>query len=278
MRPLLLELGGLKFHAYPSMLALAFLVCTLSAARDGERLAKPVFIPPQGAVWGLLGALFGAKVFWIIQYQEFKNLWRAFLLWEPGLVFYGGLIGGVVGVTTYLYFTDNIDLRIADVLAPYVALGEGITRVGCFLNGCCWGSVCEVPWGVVFPKGSHAHGDHLRDGLISSSAVGSLPVHPTQLYMTAGLVLSFFIMRYCLKRSPFTFAIALQYMFLYGIVRFIVEIYRGDSAYSVYGMTVSQTLSLALFIGSTTAFLIVIAIRRRRSNIPPDEPPEPAEA
>lgn len=268
MHRLLLEIGQLKFHAYPTALSLAFLVCTLLAEREGRRLAKPVTVPPQAAVWALLGALIGAKMFWILQYDDPRELWRAFLLFfgGGGLVYYGGLIGGIASAVAYLLVTKRFDWRIADVAAPYLALGQAITRIGCFLNGCCWGKICGLPWAVQFPRNTHAFDKHVADGILERSAEASLPVHPTQLYTALGLVAACLIMLYTLKRSPFTFAIALQYFFLYGVVRFAVEHFRGDSAESVFGMTVSQTISLALILGSATAYAIIMAVRHKRSN------------
>lgn len=266
MKPLLFELAGLRFHSYNTAMALAFLVCALLAAREGRLLKKPVYIPVQGAVWTLLGGLVGAKVFWILQYSEPKYLLHSFAIWEAGLVLYGGLIGGITGTVIYIRVTKTFDWRIADVVVPYVALAQAITRIGCFLNGCCFGKVCQVPWGVRFRNTGvlNAHESHVEAGLIPSDAEFSLFVHPTQLYMTFGLVVTCLLLRVGLRRKPFTFAVALEYIFLYGVVRFIVEHFRGDSVESVFGMTVSQTISLALVIGSATAFAIVMYVLSKR--------------
>ncbi|MDP7639073.1 MAG: prolipoprotein diacylglyceryl transferase [Candidatus Hydrogenedentes bacterium] len=280
MRPTLLSIGSLEFHAYASFLSLAFLTCTLLASRDGALLKKPVFVPPQGAIFALFGALFGARIYHILQYGTPADLWQFVFVWQSGLVYYGGLIGGVLGALIYLYFTKNIDLRIADCVAPYLAMGEGITRLGCFLNGCCWGKECDanLPWGVVFPKDTlvGAYAKQLEAGLIDSGADLPLPVHPTQLYMTAGLVLICLVLRWFLKRSPFTLSVALGYFFCYGILRFTVEMFRGDSAVSVYGITVSGAVSLGLIVFSSVLYLILEARANRRGGDGDGE--EPAQA
>ena len=85
-----------------------------------------------------------------------------------------------------------------DVAAPAVAIGAAVGRIGCFLNGCCDGTICTLPWGVQFPAGSHAWMRQLNAGLISEAAPLSLPVHPTQLYAAIaafgvlGLLLAYF--------------------------------------------------------------------------------------
>ena len=263
------------------MLALAFLVCTLLAERDGRLLKKPVWVPPQGAVWTLLGALFGSKVFWILQYSEPKYLYHAFFLWEAGYVYYGGLAGGFAGAAIYCYIIDNFDLRIADVCAPFLALGQGIARIGCFLNGCCHGGVCEAPWGVQFPRGSYAWDVHIEAGLIESNVQRSLAVHPTQLYMTIGLVAICLMLRWSVKRSPFTFAVFLQYMFLYGILRGVMEIFRGDPAPLVLGLRVSQTMSVFLIVAALVVYPILHMrsqrLRVEEAETQEDEPGQPEE-
>ena len=275
MHPLLFRIAELRFHSYPTLLAVAFLVATLLAEREGSLLKRPVYVPPQGAVWVLLGALFGAKVFFLIQYSEPKYLWHAFLLWEAGYVYYGGLIGGFTAGVIYCYRIDNLDFRVADACVPFLALGQGIARFGCFLNGCCWGVVCDLPWAVQFPKGGYAHDLHVAENLIDVSAETSLAVHPTQIYTMAGLVAICLILRHNLKRSPFTFAIFLQYMFFYGLLRFTMEIFRGDSARSIYGLTVSQTISLAMVVIALIVYPIGLKLARRKGSSPP-EPPAPA--
>lgn len=261
MHPTLLQIGELKFHAYPTFLAIAFLLGTILAVRDGQRLDPPIYGSTQGGLWVFLGALIGAKAFWILQYSEPKYLYHAFFLWESGLVFYGGLIGGAVALVAYLYYTKLPLLRSADVCAPYLALGEAIVRIGCFLNGCCWGAVAHVPWAVQFPKYSYAFKRQLEDGLIDTSAETALPVHPTQLYMTFGLLMAFVAMKWVFPRRRFDGAIAVMYCFCYGVVRFTVEAFRGDSAYSVGGLTVSQTISVCLFIFALVV-LIIKVVRR----------------
>jgi len=268
MRPLLFQIGSLQFHPYPAMMALAFLVCTLLSARVGRNLKVPVFVPPQGAVWALLGGLFGARVFHTIQFFELKDLWTAFILWQGGLVFYGGLIGGTISTLIYLKVTGYFSKGLADVIAPHVALAEAIVRIGCFMNGCCWGHPTDMPWGVRFPKFSLAYQQQVKDHLIEKGSDLPLAVHPTELYMTVGLVISYFILRWFLNRNPFTFATACGYFFLYGIVRFTVESFRGDSARSVLGLTVSQTISLSFVIGAA----VVYAILERRANRKKVEP------
>ncbi|MDQ1257980.1 MAG: phosphatidylglycerol---prolipoprotein diacylglyceryl transferase, partial [Candidatus Hydrogenedentes bacterium] len=94
------------------------------------------------------------------------------------------------------------------------------------------------------------------------------PLHPTQIYMIVGLVAATLLLKWFLNRKPpFDGAVGLGYLFLYGIVRFTVEIFRGDSERSVFGMTVSQAISLALILGSLTVFAAIMAGRPKMADV-----------
>ena len=269
MHPTLLNIFGMRFHAYATMLAVAFLVGTLSAVRDLNRKDPPIAITTLSGIWAFAGALIGAKAFWIIQYDSIGHLWRVAYFWESGLVFYGGLIGAMVGMFGYLKVAKLPVLPVADACAPYVALGEAITRIGCFLNGCCWGRVSEMPWALSFPRFSPAFDQQVHDHLLTPSAGASLPVHPTQLYMVAGLLIAFGIMVRAARRTHRAGEICVMYFFLYGVVRFTVEIFRGDCARSVFSLTVSQAISLGLMIAGLAGLMVMR--QRKTAAIPVEE-------
>jgi phosphatidylglycerol:prolipoprotein diacylglycerol transferase len=142
-------------------------------------------------------------------------------------------------------------LPVADMVAPFMALAHGIGRVGCFLNGCCWGSLANfhIPWGACYPKAGYGpFREQVLEGLISSDAVQSLPVHPTQLYETIGCLIIFICLLVVYKKHKHAGVVTLTYLMLYGGQRFITEMFRGDSARPLYGLTVSQIFGLSLFV------------------------------
>lgn len=272
MHPTLLELGPFKFHAYTVGLALAFLVGVLGAVRENYKRENPFPVTPAGGVWIFFGALLGAKIYWYIQYggtwtddEGNPYEWhRVFRLWEGGMVYYGGLIGGVVGAIAYFKYVRVPILPMGDIGLPFLPLGHSIARLGCYLNGCCWGYPTSAPTGVTFPRWSLAFRQQVDDGLIERSAAAPLPVHPTQLYESFGLFLIFLVMRFAYKHKKYDGSIMLLYPLLYGILRFTTEAFRGDSARSVMGMTVSQTIGLALFLGAACIYVIMFQTKWRR--------------
>ena len=133
----------------------------------------------------------------------FSSFSEVFRIWEGGIVLYGSGIGAAVGFLLYRLLRPFPVRPIMDTIAPAVALGIAIGRVGCFLNGCCFGDRCEMPWGVRFPgprpgqPGSPPWADQVRSRAIEETASWSLPVHPTQLYSAVdGLILMVLLLAY----------------------------------------------------------------------------------
>ena len=253
MHPLMFSIGtgpyALHFHSYTVMFALAFLAGTLLPVWQNFKREKPFPITTMGGVWIFFGALVGSKVYWWIQYGEWADLkWGLFLI-NGGLVFYGGLIGGVLGGLAYLRWCRAPMGPVADLVIPYVALAHAIGRLGCFLNGCCWGGVTTEPWGVIYPRtGWGAYHEQLVAGLIKKGAQCPLPVHPTQAYEALGCVAIFLLLRVIYSKGTPTGLIVGLYMLFYGMLRFTTEYFRGDSFRPLLGLTVSQLVAFGLMV------------------------------
>lgn len=265
MNPTLLSIGPFDFHAYTVFTAIAFLTGVLLAVRENYKLERPFNVTPAGGVWIFFAALLGAKVYWYFQYgldwvdnEGNPYQWyRVFFLWEGGQVFFGGLIGGVLGGIAYIKWKRVPLLAMGDIGMPFLPLGHCIARFGCFFNGCCWGYPTDGPTGVSFPRNSLAWRQHVEQGLIERSADHSLPVHPTQLYESFGLFCIFLIMRYAYKHKKYDGSVMFLYPLLYGILRFTDESFRGESVRSVFGMTVSQSVALGLFLSAATFYVVM---------------------
>lgn len=245
MRPILFEIYGVPFFAYRSLLAVAFVVCTLLTVRASRTRPGGLEVSPMLGIWAMFGSLVGAHGFFIVQYGNIRDVWRALFVWEGGLVFYGGLFGGLLATALYLKIRNVPFLNAADSAGPYLAIGEAIARIGCLLNGCCWGAVCNLPWAVTFPADSPAFAQHVTDHALPHTASRSLPVHPTQIYMVIGLLIITAVLHRALFRERPAGLVFFGYVFLYGVLRFLVELVRGDSARSVLGLTVSGAISAA---------------------------------
>lgn len=169
-----------------------------------------------------------------------------FKWWETGdfrlqgATFYGGEIFGCLLWATMLFFRRRPVpvLEWFDALAPCIAAGHAIGRIGCFLGGCCYGLPTDLPVGVVFPEGS-----------LPYARYGSVPLHPTQLYEAGLLLLIFLVLMTMPRRGAFP-----RYLILYGAGRFLIEFLRADDRGSIFGIslfTPAQVISLVfIFVGA----------------------------
>ncbi len=255
MRPILFRLPGLglPIFGYGLMLFFAFLgSMNLTAWRARREKLDPEVIYDL-ALWVFLGGLVGARLLYVWQYWNVrvKTLWDVFKIWEGGIVFYGSILGGAIATLLY-WRVRRFPLRpVMDAIAPSLALGIALGRIGCFLNGCCFGDQCDprFPLGVRFPAHSSPWADQVHSGAIAQDAAWSLPVHPTQLYSALdGLILLALLSAYYPLRRRDGEVIGLL-MVTYPITRFLVEGLRNDEGAFFAGLTISQNISIALFLG-----------------------------
>ncbi len=192
-----------------------------------------------------------------------KGFWEIFEIWNGGIVFYGSILGGVVGFEIYRRLHPFPVRPMMDAIAPALAIGIAFGRVGCFLNGCCYGDVCNLPWAVTFPQKSSPWYHQLDLGLISTDALRSLPIHPTQLYSALdGLVLLFLLSAYYPRRKRDGEVMALL-MVTYPVTRFLIEGLRNDEPAFVFGMTVSQAISVVVVLAGLAYWALTFGSFRR---------------
>jgi phosphatidylglycerol:prolipoprotein diacylglycerol transferase len=170
-----------------------------------------------------------------------------------GLSVMGGLPAALGAGAALLAWKQVPILAYMDLMAPSVALGAGITRVGCFLNGCCFGEVCDWPWAVAFPAGS-----------LPDRALGGALVHPTQLYAVLAGFAIFAALLWIDGRSrrPGTTVFAL--VALMGLQRFTIEVFRFHQGFeqAALGVSVYQIVAFGLIVLGTSGILWA---RRRQS-------------
>ncbi len=268
MRPEIFPGLKIPVHGYGLMIVIGFLICTYLATREARRRGLPEFVYDLGLVM-LFSGILGGRLFYYIQYYraEFSDrpLWAFFEIWKGGLVFYGGALGGFLGGLIYLRRRRLPLGECLQVTAPFVPIGMGFGRLGCFMNGCCFGKVCSSDFALklVFPK-MNKHGalsgafeEQLRTGLILESDAAPLPVYPVQLYEAAYDFLLFALLLWYIRGpSPRRGAYPLLFI-LYGVGRFFLEFLRADNARILLGLTISQLFSLGLIMVFLPLFIFL---------------------
>lgn len=247
MYPELFHVGSITIYSYGSMIALGLFLAGALASRK----AAQIQFSPQ-AVFDLmigtaLAGIIGARILYIAEnfaaYAE--NPLDIFRLWQGGLVFHGGMATSTLYVWIFAKRNHKSFLELMDFLVPYVALAHGFGRIGCFLNGCCYGGPFSGKWAAQFPQ---------VDGT----------VHPTQIYSA---VVNFALFLFLIKigeKKNFRGQVMTSYFILYSAVRFVLEYFRGDKPHEIFSFATEVQL-LFIFVFAVSVFVYVL-LRYRKSN------------
>jgi phosphatidylglycerol:prolipoprotein diacylglycerol transferase len=212
------------------------------------------------AIWGSVAALLGARIFYLVQNLSYTYHHPEILLELNGAtVSFGVYLGGVVGIVSYGIFYRISLWKYLDAIASVLGIGPMVGRFACFLNGCDYGTLSNLPWAVQYPKGSFAFYDHLNNGLISSADILSLPVHPVQLYCVLKGIILFVLFSILWKKDLFKPGVLFFLFWMsYAVFRFIIEFFRGDENRGWIGdLSTGQFMSCLIFLGS----IVFIAIK-----------------
>ena len=245
MRPALFHIGsGFPVHSYGFLLAVGMVFGVALAVRRGRSVGIATADTLDLTFYAIVAGLLGARLLYVLMHaSDYARLCagggggRAFgrilsdctavlRFWQGGLAFLGGALLAAL-IVLLSARRKGLGLgNVADVLAPSVSLAHVFGRLGCFLVGCCYGK----PWaaGVHFPPDSVAYEELLARHEIFAGAECTPNLHPTQLYEAGGELLIFVSLLLLWRRRKFPGMVALAYAFAYGILRFLVEVFRDD--------------------------------------------------
>ena len=240
MHPIFFTVGPLTIRWYGVMAAIGFLLATTLITMNRKRANMSENQASTLVFIAIIGGVLGSRITYVIQNWsiQFKdNFSEIFRIDHGGLVFYGGFFLAVGGIIVYCRKSKLDMVRVLDVFTPAMAIGHAMGRIGCFLNGCCFGNVTHSWFGVHYPEGSAA-----------CMKFSGAPVHPVQLYEACGNILLAVVMFILLRRTKRGIPIA-SYLTFYGILRFSDEFFRGDHSYKQLWLgifTPAQTVGLLL--------------------------------
>jgi len=253
MYPTILELGSLAVRSYGVALAAAVLATVWCVEREAKKRGVEGYKIFDLAVIVLLVSILGARLMYVVEHwgSYHHSPLRILMVWEGGLTFLGGLIPGIVVGLLYLRLKGLWFLR--DTIALYLPIGIGITRIGCFLNGCCFGKPTHLPLGVEFPPSSAAGTQFL-----------GISIPPTQLYSSFAAFLIFAGLRWMRKVQPPEGTLFWSFLAFYSSFRFFVDWlrYYEPAAYLSY-LTVNQWLCIVIGIVSGAQLIRIRLLNKR---------------
>jgi phosphatidylglycerol---prolipoprotein diacylglyceryl transferase len=265
-RPYRDETAGksIPIFGFGAMLFIGFIAGAWTAGRRGARIGYSPEVIWDAGIWIFIAGVVGCRIFYCIQYANriFYNfeggqyvlkrlpelVYSAVDLPDGGLVYYGGIPAAVI-VGAWICRKRHLNLLdLGDIVIPSLFLGMAFGRIGCFLNGCCYGDQCSLPWGVRFPMGSVPDIALVLRGWIGADQDFSIRLHPTQLYSSLdGFVLYFLTSSYFPYRARRGAVMALGAL-TYPLTRFAVESLRGDELGQFNtSLTISQWMSIVMF-------------------------------
>jgi phosphatidylglycerol:prolipoprotein diacylglycerol transferase len=253
VHPILFHLGSFPVHSYGVMTALAFVFGLWTATLRAKRVNVSGEVIADVTLWLMLGTILGARTVYVVTYwkDEFAGqpLTEIFAIWHGGLVYYGGLIGASAAGIIYLHLKKLPLWKIADIIAPSIALGSVFGRIGCLLNGCCYGRACSLPWAISFPADNPLHPP-------------TTPVHPTEIYDALLNFALYLFLAWLFRRRKFDGQIFATYLICYAVTRSFVEYFRGDynDAHQHFGLTPAQLVSVPIFV---TGLALAVILSRR---------------
>ncbi|MGB9667858.1 MAG: prolipoprotein diacylglyceryl transferase [Thermosulfidibacteraceae bacterium] len=241
-----INIGFVEIPSYGVMLAIAFIVSLVIASKRAEKEGIEPNLILDLAFWVAFFGILGGRLYFVVEHFNYylQKPWEVFYLWQGGLGIYGALVLGFTAGVFYLKRKGLPFLKVADIAFSVLPIGQGIGRIGCFLAGCCYGSYCEYPIGVIF-----------RDP--RSLAPIGVRIWPTQLFESALCFLIFIYLSFVFNKSKKDGEIMFLYFILYGFVRFVVEFFRGDPRTYLGLISTPQFFSI-LFIIIGIAGLIFI--------------------
>ncbi len=293
MYPILFQYNNLQISTYGFMLMLAFIISNyllkkyLISENVNPKIGEDIIF------YAAIGGIIGSKIFYIIEYYDtgegYNNILGLISMLKgiytlninlfvqgisdfgSGLVFLGGLIGGMITVTIYI-FLNNLKWRlVADWVAPYLILGQGIGRIGCFFVGCCYGHPTTISWLFSFPAGrppttyesfQYNYPDIFSNYVSIFYNPGDfIKVHPTQLYEFALYLLIFFFLLYRRSIKKYDGQIMFEYLFLAGLSRYLVEFLRLNPTYiNFVDLSSAQIISIIMIFISVV--LIILNLKK----------------
>ena len=245
MYPTLIKIGPIAIRSYGLMIAIGLFAALQYLLVKSRKAGITENNITDIVLYLIVSGLVGARLVYVLTNFKFYFLNPAdiFKIWEGGLVFYGGLIAGIITLVVYTRIQKDADFwTIGDLLAPAISLAHVFGRIGCFLAGCCYGKPSMLPWAVKYSNPE-------------SLAPLNVCLHPTQIYESAGNLMIFLALDRFNKTEHKKGQTVFLYMFMYGVLRFVMELFRGDDRGEfLLFMSQGQWISLLLIAASIIAY------------------------
>lgn len=233
MDPVFFYIGSRPIYWYGIMVALGFLACVAHLTILGIREGRSPAFGSDLAFWLMLAGIIGARIAYVMSNINYylQDPWAIIRVDQGGLVYYGGFFGALAAGIIFARMHQMSFFALADYVIPALPLGHAFGRIGCLLNGCCFGKLSSLPWSIYQQDGNR---------------------HPVQLYEAVFNLALYVFLAFIYRRRKRNGEILALYCMIYPVGRFIFEFFRGDERLAWHGLSLAKITSLVLLAAGLT--------------------------
>ncbi|MDD5313223.1 MAG: prolipoprotein diacylglyceryl transferase [Dehalococcoidia bacterium] len=248
--PIIFSLGTLEVRWYGLMVVLAVIAVIGIALLEARRTGFPTDVIWDVGLWAVVGGILGARLLHIIDRWEYYIYHPDQLLNFAGLAIWGAVLGAFIAILIYVYVKKISFWQLGDIIAPGAIVGQAIGRVGCLVNGCCYGLTCELPISIIYlnPNSYAPHG---------------IPLYPTQIFHIVWNMLGFGVLWMLRKRLKPLGSLFLLWLIIFSVGDFIVHIFREGEPF-LFSLPQAQVIDIAILAVGVPLFVYRIVRYRTK--------------
>jgi phosphatidylglycerol:prolipoprotein diacylglycerol transferase len=250
--PTVFNLGFYELRWYGVMVVLAVISIIGISWREAKRVGVPEDHIFSLAVWAIISGVVFSRIIHIIDQWEYYMENPSQILNFEGLGVYGAVIGIILAVVVYCLVKKLSVWQLGDIIAPGALVGMAIGRIGCTINGCCYGLPTTVPWAVIYANPN-------------SYAPLGIPIHPTQIYHILWNMAAFGVIWSLRKRLKPTGSLFLLYLALYAAGDLLVRFFREGTPF-LFGIQQAQLIGIIILIITVPTLVIRMWRAKRRGD------------
>lgn len=256
--PVVFSLGTFEVRWYGVMVTVAVIALIGIALLEARRKKVPQDTIWDVGLWGVVGGIIGARLFHIIDKWDYYMQHPDQLINFAGLAVWGAVAGAAVALLIYCLIKKISFWQIADIAAPGGILAQGIGRIGCLINGCCYGDTCDLPIAVIYlnPATYAPHG---------------VPLYPTQIFHIVWNFIVFAILWLLRKRIKIDGVLFCLWMILFSAGDYVIRFFRGDSSPFLFGLPEAQVMDIAVALAAAVTMVLLVVRHKKAAPAAPAE-------
>jgi phosphatidylglycerol---prolipoprotein diacylglyceryl transferase len=254
LNPILFSIGSFEVRWYGVMIVVAVIAAIGISLLEAKRRNFPQDTIWDIGLWAVIGGIIGARLLHVIDKWDYYIYHPDQLLNFAGLAVWGAVLGGVAAILIYCLVKKLSFWKLGDIVAPGAIMAQAIGRVGCLINGCCYGDTCDLPISVVYQNSN-------------SYAPQGVPIYPTQEFHIIWNLIGFGVLWLLRKRLKVDGALFLIWLIFFAVGDYAIRWFRGDTTPFMFGLPEAQVADIAVAV--VAAVMLVVRIVQYRKGTPP---------